>query len=177
MRPFAPRIHVRPLRPGEGEVLDTVLDGLSTTSRAQRYLTGGSVPSAAVRSHLLDVDAAAHVAFVAEVGRGRRRRPIGLARYVVDGPARAEIAYEVVDDWHGRGVGTRLVRALVAAAHAAGLVELHATVRADNGASLALLRRHLPTLRLTPHGGLLEASASLATGMDTADLFADLQVA
>jgi GNAT superfamily N-acetyltransferase len=173
-----PPVQIRPYTAGDEAVTETVFAGLSPTSRRRRYQSSLARLSDPVRAALSAVDGDRHVAFVAEVGRGRSRQPIGVARYVVDAPGRAEVAYEVVDAWHGRGVGSRLVGALVDAARAAGLEELHASVLPDNEASLALLRRHLPTLRIRAVDGLLEIGARLdAAPLDTADVLADLRVA
>jgi GNAT superfamily N-acetyltransferase len=168
-------VRIRPYAPGDEGVTDAVFAGLSPTSRRRRYQAVAPELPVPVRTALTSVDGDRHVAFVAEVGLGRGRHPIGIARYVVDRPGRAELAYEVVDAWHGRGVGTRLVGALVGAARTAGLEELHATVLPENEASLALLRRHLPTARIRLVDGLLEISARLASSPLTAgDLLADL---
>ena len=53
-------------------------------------------------------------------------------------PATADIAFTVVDDWQGRGVGTALVSALMQRRPAA-VKRLRTLVAADNRASLALL--------------------------------------
>jgi RimJ/RimL family protein N-acetyltransferase len=170
-----PRLHIRPYQPGDEDVVTAVFDGMSPASRRARYLAALDELPARMLTALTAVYGADHVALVAEVRRGRTRHPVGIGRVVVDGPGRAELAYEVVDAWHGRGVGTRLVGALVADARRRGLEELHATLLPDNDASLALLRRHLPTLRTQLRAGLLEASANLGTGtLEAGELLADL---
>jgi RimJ/RimL family protein N-acetyltransferase len=172
------RVRIRPYQAGDDHVIDTVFAAMSPSSRRLRYLTSLDELSTAALTALRAVDGKRHVAFVAEVGRGRSRRPIGLARFVVDAPGRAEMAYEVVDGWQGKGVGSRLVGALVEAARSKGLEELHATVLPENGASLAILQRHLPTLRLRPVQGMLEVRAVLtASAIGAADILADLQPA
>jgi GNAT superfamily N-acetyltransferase len=173
-----PPVRIRPYGPGDEGVLDAVFAGMSATSRRRRYQAAVPELAASVRAALTAVDGVRHVAYVAEAGRGRGRHPIGVARYVVDRPGGAELAYEVVDAWHGRGVGTRLVGALIGAARAAGLDELHATVLPENEASLAVLRRHLPTARTRLVEGLLEISARLTSStLTTEDLLDDLRVA
>jgi RimJ/RimL family protein N-acetyltransferase len=168
------RIRIRPLEPGEHAAVAAVFDGLSPASRQARYLAPVRTLTPAMLRALTDVDPARHVALVAEARGGR---PVGLARYVVDGPGHAEVAYEVVDDWHGRGVGARLLEALLDAARRHGIDTVHATVAADNDASLALLRRALPNLRVVRHGPELEATASLSTALDLDDVLADLLAA
>lgn len=171
------RIRIRPLGPDEGTVLDEVFAGLSPASRLARYLAPLSDLTPRTRAALTAVDGDRHVAFVAEAGRGTRRSPVGLARYVADDRDRAEVAYEVVDAWQGRGVGDRLVATLVHTARRRGIAELHATVRLGNDASLALLSRHVPTLRLVQDGDLWAACGSLrADPLDAAELLADLAI-
>jgi RimJ/RimL family protein N-acetyltransferase len=173
-----PRIRIRPLASEEADVLDQVFAGMSPASRQARYLAPLTRLTPQVRAALSAVDGDRHVAFVAEVGRGTHRTPIGLARYVIDGLDRAEVAYEVVDAWQGRGIGDRLVATLVRTARERGIGELHATLAPDNDASLVLLRRHLPTLRLVREGGVLEASGNLRGGaLQFADVREDLAIA
>jgi L-amino acid N-acyltransferase YncA len=170
----ARRIRIRPLAHREHETVQAVFAGMSTASRAARYLAPVRHLTPAMLRALTDVDPARHVALVAETARGR---PVGLARYVVDGPGLAELAYEIVDDWHGRGIGSRLLAELLAAARTNGIRTVHASLSADNDRSLALLRRALPQLRVVRAGHLLEVTASLAADLDLNDLLDDLWAA
>jgi RimJ/RimL family protein N-acetyltransferase len=170
-----PHVRVRPFRPGDEAAVTTVFEGMSPASRRARYLVALDELPPRFLTALRDVDGDDHAVMVAEVGRGRSRRPVGIGRRVVDGPGRAELAYEVVDAWHGQGVGTRLVGALVADARRRGIEELHATLLPDNAASLAILRRHLPTMRTELRAGLVEVRAALGGGaLSEDDLLADL---
>ena len=121
-------------------MLDEVLAGLSDHSRYLRFRSPFRQVPPLVRRALSAVDGRRHVALVAVAGP----RPIGIARYVDVGDARAELAVEVVDAWHGHGVGTRLLRALRERAVDAGYRELVAEVLAENDAVLALLRTVFP---------------------------------
>ena len=76
--------------------------------------------------------------------RARRRdggaRPVALATYVrLRDPRRAEVAFAVADELHGRGVGTRLLERLAAHAAAAGIEEFVAEVLPRNTAMLRVL--------------------------------------
>jgi RimJ/RimL family protein N-acetyltransferase len=149
------------MTPDDGAALDAVFAGMSSESRRMRYLRPLDRLSPSVRAALLDLDGDRHTAFVAEHGRRDRRRAVGIARYVVVGDRHAEVAYEVVDAWHGRGVGTVLLDRLLDTARRNGVRTVEASVLPENAASLGLLRRALPDLRVTWRGGILEARASL----------------
>jgi L-amino acid N-acyltransferase YncA len=173
-RRSARRIRIRPLTVTDHDTVQAVFAGMSTASRSARYLAPVTQLTPGMLRALTDVAPTRHVALVAETPRGR---PVGLARYVVDGPGRAELAYEVVDDWHGRGIGSRLLGELLAAARADGIRTVHASLSADNDRSLALLRRALPQLRVARAGHLLEVTAALAADLDLADVLEDLWAA
>jgi len=171
-------IRIRRATSDDGPVLDQVFEGMSPESRHRRYLAPINRLTDAMRRSLLDVEGDRHVLLVAEVGARQRARAIGLARYVVDGPGRAEIAYEVVDDWQGRGVGTRLLHSLVATARAQGIERLHGSLLTDNTASLALLRRVLPQVEVRQRPTELEFVAWLTPRpFEVADLLVDLGAA
>ena len=90
--------------------------------------------------------------------------PIGIARLVGFGsgpPGRVELAVEVVDAWQGRGIGTRLVRAVLALGRAAGHTEVVADVLAENYPIQALLFAELPSLSWDEDGPELTFRAPL----------------
>jgi RimJ/RimL family protein N-acetyltransferase len=167
-------VRIRLATPDDGDEVDQVFAGMSATSRHMRFLGPVDRLTDSMRRALTDVDGDRHVLLIAEVGPRRSPRAIGLARYVVDGPGRAEIAYEVVDHWQGRGLGTRLLERLVTTARERGVDTLHGSVLADNRASLALLRRVLPQLVLRGDTHIVEFSATLTAEPLTAE---DLQPA
>jgi ribosomal protein S18 acetylase RimI-like enzyme len=87
-------------------------------------------------------------------------RPAAIARLVRDG-ACAEIAFEVADELHDRGIGSALTAELIADARAAGITEITALVASDNPAALALLRRILTVLDVRFDGPELWIRAAL----------------
>jgi GNAT superfamily N-acetyltransferase len=68
----------------------------------------------------------------------------GGGRYVVVQPGKAEVAFAVVDQYQGQGIGAALMRHLAAITRGAGLEELIAEVLPDN----------LPMLKVFQRGGL-----------------------
>ena len=60
---------------------------------------------------------------------------------MVVAPERAEVAFLVIDDYQGKGLGTALMRHIAAIARDAGLTELCAEVLADNVPMLKVFER------------------------------------
>ena len=115
-----------------------VFAGLSERSRRLRFL--GSKPRLLERDveWLADVGCCGREAVVAvdhETGA-----TVGLARFVrdVDAPE-AEIAFEVVDDWQGRGVGKRLLAELRTLALEQGILRFRALIAHGNRPAFALV--------------------------------------
>jgi GNAT superfamily N-acetyltransferase len=143
-------ITVRRLRNGETEVVQAVFDRLGPRSRLLRF--GGAknvlLPSELEQLGRVDGDHHVLVAWLAD-------EPVGIARLVRDGST-AEVAFAVVDNLQGNGVGTVLSQRLAEDARAAGIVTLHATMSAENGASLALLKRMTCGLKVQYAAGQVE---------------------
>jgi GNAT superfamily N-acetyltransferase len=86
---------------------------------------------------------------------------IGLANLVEAGPATAEVALMVQDNWQGRGVGTALTRKLVELARTNQLAELIAVSPAGDHAMTRVLRRAGLRPRGRWEGGALHVRAAL----------------
>jgi len=146
---------LRPLLAGETGPLLDVFEQMSPGSRLSRYLVGMPRLSRAMTTALADVDGCRHVAWLATVDD----RPAGIARFVRTASATAEIAFEVADRHHGRGLGTALLDVVTTVAAARGVRHVEATALPDNDASVHLLRRL--GLGWVAAGGLLEGSGTL----------------
>ena len=156
-------VRVRPLRRDEGAPLDAVSAGLSPESRYLRFHSPVHRLTTPLRRALLDVDGCRHVALVAESPRGEA---VGIARLVRDARQKeqAEVAFEVVDAWQGRGVGRLLLTALVEEAARIGVSRVHARVLTGNANALALVRAVFPVVRSRPDGEAAELVCSLPAG-------------
>ena len=143
-------ITVRPLRGGETEVVQAVFDRLGPRSRLLRFGGAKNVLLPAELEQLARVDGDHHVLVAWLDGE-----PVGIARLVRDGSV-ADVAFAVVDDLQGNGVGTVLSQRLAEDARAAGIETLRATLSAENSASLALLKRMTTCLKVRSAAGQLE---------------------
>jgi ribosomal protein S18 acetylase RimI-like enzyme len=88
-----------------------------------------------------NVDFVDHVALVVVVEEAGRLVVAAGARYVVFEPGKAEMAFAVVDQYQGKGIGTTLMRHLVTIARQAGLSTLTAEVLASNSQMLKVFKK------------------------------------
>jgi ribosomal protein S18 acetylase RimI-like enzyme len=152
-----PELLVRPLRDGDTDTVQAVFDRLGEDSRRARF--NGSKPRLGELDlrRLAAVDATHH-ALVGYVDGDPL--PVAIARLVRTG-ASAEIAFEVADEYHGRGIGSALTQELVSDACAAGVVEVTALVQSGNRAAFAVLSRVLGQFELRLEGPETIVRASL----------------
>ena len=152
-----PELFVRPLRSGDTATVQAVFDRLGDDSRRARFHAAKPRLGEQELRRLAAVDATQHVlvAYVAD-----DPLPVALARLVRSGTG-AEIAFEVADAYHGRGIGSALVQELVSDACAAGILEVTALVRSDNRPAFAVLSRALGQLELLFEGPQMFVRAPL----------------
>jgi GNAT superfamily N-acetyltransferase len=131
-------IVIRPLRNGERKPVLDVFAGLSERSRRLRFL--GMKPRLPEHdlAHLVNVGCCGREAVAAidqETGF-----TVGIARFVRDDDApEAEIAFEVVDTWHGRGLGRSLLAELRTLALEQGILRFRALIAHGNQPAFALV--------------------------------------
>ena len=143
-----PELVVRPLKKGDTATVQAVFERLGEASRRARF-NGLKHRLGEQELRWLATVGPNHHALVAYVDGDPE--PVAIARLVRSGSS-AEVAFEVVDAYQGRGIGSVLTQELVADACAAGIVELNALVRSDNPAALALLQRVLGQLEIRFEG-------------------------
>ena len=129
-------IAIRPVRPDDEAGLSALIDGLSERSSFLRFFSGAVNARAAARLAATGPDTAGVVAVA-----GDPETIIGHALYVREGGGRAEVAFEVADAWHGRGVGTILLGAAADRAAAEGIETFDALVMPENHAMVQRVPR------------------------------------
>jgi RimJ/RimL family protein N-acetyltransferase len=148
-------VALHPLRAGETEPLLRVFDGMSEVSRARRYLTGMLYLPDRVLRYLADVGRRDHVSWLATIDG----EPVGIGRYAAADDRMVDIALEVVDRHHRRGLGGILLDTIATLACANGFTAVTATVHPANHASVRLMRKVGLTLQVSD--GLLEGEGRL----------------
>lgn len=135
------RIEIRALRPDDRSDLIAAVDRSSARSLYRRFLGAKRHFSEQEIGFFLNVDFINHVALVAVMEDEDGPMIIGGGRYVVWKPGKAEVAFAVIDQYQGQGVGSALMRHLVAIARQAGLKELTAEVLSDNNPMLKVFEK------------------------------------
>ena len=92
-------------------------------------------------AYFLNIDFVDHVALVAVVEEGSHPVIVGGARYIVLQPGKAEVAFTVIDQYQGQGIGAALMRHLARIAQGAGLREFVADVLPGNDAMLKVFAK------------------------------------
>ena len=134
-------VDVRPLERSDRAELAAAVGRLSAETRYLRFAAAKPRLTERELDHLTDLDHHGREALLAI--DPRTRNGVAVVRYVeVPGePDVVEVAATVTDEWQGRGLGGALLARLAERAADEGYAALRASVLANNGRSLAMLRR------------------------------------
>ena len=127
-------VEIRALRPDDKDDMLAAVGRTGTQSLQRRFFVVKRGFSEKEIAFFMNIDFADHVALVALADEGGRKVIIGGGRYIITEPGKAEIAFVVIDDYQGQGVGTLLMRDLALIARKAGLKTLIADVLPENAA-------------------------------------------
>ena len=141
---------VRPIRPDDAQMLQSLVRGLTPESRYFRFVSAFSElpPAMLARFTLIDYDREmALVAVVRERAAGadgsvaESERIVGVSRYVITpDQASCEFSLVVAEDMKGKGLGTHLMEGIMDAARERGLASIDGLVLRGNAAMLKLMR-------------------------------------
>ena len=134
-------LEIRALKPSDEADMLAAVDRIGTQSLYRRFMGAKRGFSDKERAFFLNVDFVNHVALVAAVNEQERTTIVAGGRYIVERPGMAEVAFAVVDDYQGQGIGAVLLRHLATLARHAGLKEFTAEVLPDNTPMLKVFER------------------------------------
>jgi GNAT superfamily N-acetyltransferase len=126
------RIEIRALRPDDHANLLAAVGRTSAQSLYRRFFGAKRYFSEKETAFFLNADFVSHVALVATVEEDGRPAIVAGGRYIVVSPGKAEVAFVVVDQYQGQGIGAALLRHLAGIAREARLEELIAEVLPAN---------------------------------------------
>ena len=133
------RVEIRALRPDDRADLIAAVGRISDRSLYRRFFGLKRSFTDQEAAFFVNVDFVNHVALVALIDEGRSVIA-GGGRYIVVQPGQAEVAFAVVDEYQGRGIGGALMRHLTSIACAAGLRTFIAEVLPENTSMLQLFK-------------------------------------
>jgi len=149
------RIHLRPMRPSDKQMLLDGFEHLSPDSRYARFMAPKSTLSERELRYLTQVDGINHFA-IGAIRRHLVSKPegVGSARFVrlSDQPDTAEPAVTVLDDFHGKGLGSIMLQRLIEAAWERDVRWFCTELLADNTASRRMIESLSPDVRFR-HAG------------------------
>ena len=134
-------IEIRAQRPQDRKDLEAAILRLSDESLYRRFFIAKRDFSEQEAEYFLNIDFVNHVALVAVAHENSKRVIVGAGRYVVVAPGTAEVAFGVVDEYQGQGIGAALMRNLSLIARQAGLTKLIAEVLVSNRAMLKVFEK------------------------------------
>lgn len=154
------RVEIRALRPADLPDLMAAVGRIGASSMSRRFFGAKRHFSEKEIDYFVHVDFVTHVALVAVDEQGTGPIMAG-GRYVVVRPGSAELAFAVVDDRQGLGLGTLLMRHLAAIARRAGLREFVAEVLAENEPMLHVFARSGMGLAARRDGAVVHVTLQL----------------
>ena len=149
------KVTVRSIRPEDREALRAAFHALQPETRYRRFMGHIADLTPAMLTYLTEVDGHDHIALVATLaGRARRGAAselVAVARVIRlrSDPRSAEVAVTVTDAFQGRGLGSKLLEILVAAAKERGIERLVAHVLDGNAKMKHLLEKTGPLASTT----------------------------
>lgn len=135
-------IHIRAIRPDDRDRLLEHFRRLSARSLYQRFFGFRRAPTGEELAALTQLDFVGRIGMVATLGQGDSERFIGVGQCVrLKDRSRAEVAFAVLDEYQGRGIGTLLLENLSRIARQAGIDEVEADVLGDNNRMLEVFAK------------------------------------
>jgi len=154
-------VTIRALKPEDRSAMLSAVGRVSAQSLYRRFFGPKRGFTEKETDFFVNVDFITHVALVAVVDEGGKDTIIGAGRYIVAEPGKAEVAFAIVDEYQGQGIGTALLRHLVMIARASELQQLVAEVLAENAPMLTLFRKCGFTLKKGSGAGVVHATLEL----------------
>ncbi|MGB9369891.1 MAG: GNAT family N-acetyltransferase [Xanthobacteraceae bacterium] len=134
-------VQIRAQRPTDVEGLKAAVAHTSAESLSRRFFAPKRHFSEQEIAYFLNIDFVTQVALVAVIDAGSERSIVAGGRYILVQPGVAEVAFAVVDDFQGQGIGTKLMRHLASIAREASLRELIAEVLPENQPMLSVFQK------------------------------------
>ncbi len=133
---------LRPIKPEDEPMEHEMLSSLSEKTMRERFFQAIKHITHEMHIRFCNIDYDREMAIVAELREGEKRRIIGIGRLIIEPDGKSgEFAVVVQDDFHGRGLGYKLVDMMIGIAQEKALEEVYALVQSDNTRMLSVCRK------------------------------------
>ena len=132
---------IRALKPSDEAALRKAIGRMSEQTIYRRFFYPKKSATDKERAFYLNPDFVDHVALVAVIREEGREIIAGGGRYIGCSPGQAEVAFMVGDAHQGLGIGSLVMRHLIAIARAQGLREFVADVLPENAPMLKVFEK------------------------------------
>jgi acetyltransferase len=140
--PDGKEVLLRPIRPEDESMEHEMLTTLSEETLRTRFFHTVKNITHEMHVRLCNIDYDREMAIVAEIREDEKRRIIGMGRLIIESTFRsAEYAVLVHDDYHGKGLGYKLMDVIIGIAQEKGLEELYGYVQSNNRQMLRICKR------------------------------------
>jgi acetyltransferase len=135
-------ITIRPIRPEDAELVQAFVRNLSEQSRFFRFMNSVQELSQSMLIRFTQIDYSREMALIAVSEQHGVEVELGVARFAInpDGES-CEFALVIADSMHGKGLGQKLMTALMDAARTKGLKTMEGEVLRNNADMLHLMQR------------------------------------
>jgi len=132
-------VKIRPIRPEDASMEQEFVEGLSRETTRMRFQSSLKSLTPGMLARFTQIDYDREMAFVAVQEKDGVEREVAVCRYITlpDGES-CEYAIVIADAWQGRGLGRRMMGALIDVARSRGLKKMIGWVLAGNAAMLRL---------------------------------------
>ncbi|MPZ53522.1 MAG: GNAT family N-acetyltransferase [Acidimicrobiia bacterium] len=164
-------VRVRPITPDDARALGEFFEKMGEESRYFRYFGVKESLSEAELKYFANVDYFDRMALVAVEGG----ELVAVARYdrLDDDETSAEVAFDVIDEQQGRGLGTELLQLLTNFARQRGIDTFRAFVLADNRRMMRVFRNSGYEMGRTMEDGVYSVSFPVEESEDSREAWGE----
>jgi GNAT superfamily N-acetyltransferase len=151
-------LRIRPLRPGDTDLIRELYSRLSPRSRYLRFFSPMPSLPDSVLSLMTSADYRRQVALIGELENADGAEVVALGSFGAIDDTSAEVALVVRDEWQRQGIGIALAASILSAAEARGFDRFVAHALWENGVIRKLLRHVGEIVSTNMHHGVCEMS-------------------
>jgi len=130
---------LRPIKPEDEPMEHEMLSTLSEKTLRERFFQAIKDITHEMHVRFCNIDYDREMAIVTELREGEKKRIIGIGRLFIEPDGKkGEFAVVVHDDFHGKGLGYKLVDMMIGLGQERGLEEVYALVQSDNTRMLSV---------------------------------------